>query len=327
MDRTLRIGVLVVAALFPAYLIGRSHNLGPDLGIATPVEAGLLGLFSLYLFYVAVMGEWGIWNAARGKDGRASTSKFQALLWTVAVIFAYIAVLDARWIHGYTEVLATIPPNLLVALGISVVTTTGAAAVTASNVDSGKQLKPTKKNQGLAPIFQNDDDQPDLGKIQLVAFTFVAIAVFLGAVFQELALIGTGTGNKPADSLPDIDASLMALMGLGSAVYLGGKLVTTATPFLSALSKPGLSVAGSDDDRKLTISGLNLGAGQAGNQVWVDGVALQAPATEWSDTSITVVIPTKKPDGSAWTTGKTVDVLVVSGGRSSANSLKLRLDP
>jgi hypothetical protein len=331
MDRIPRILCLMAAAAVPTYLAARSRNVGPNFEYPSPVLAGLIGLGSLYLFYVAVMGSWGIWNTAVGKDGRASTSKFQALLWTIAVLFSYVALLDARWLHGLNEVVPNIPPNLLVALGISAVTTTGAAAVTASNVDSGRQVKPRAQNLGLAPIFEGDDERPDLGKVQLMAFTLIAILVFLGMVFQEIAAIpGLAAMTPPvtpANSLPDIDASLMALMGLGSAVYLGGKLVTTTTtPFLSTLSLRALSVGGADTDRTLTINGVNLGASQAGNQILLDGTALQTPTSTWTDTSVTVVVPKTRPDGSAWTTGHAVEVRIISGGRTS-NALTLPLDP
>jgi hypothetical protein len=63
-----------------------------------------------------------------------------------------------------------------------------------------------------------------LAKIQMLAFTTVAIGIFLATVIHQIVT------NDIAAGLPDIDASLMVLMGISNGGYLGKKLVTFGTP-------------------------------------------------------------------------------------------------
>jgi hypothetical protein len=53
----------------------------------------------------------------------------------------------------------------------------------------------------------------------MVGFTFVAIGVFLAAPIHQLA------ANPPVTTLPDIDSSLMVLMGISQGGYLAKKVV------------------------------------------------------------------------------------------------------
>lgn len=284
-----------------------------------PIWAGIAAVGLVYAAYVTATDNYAIWNSVRGEDGRASTSKFQVFLWTGAVLFAYVAVLAVRWKAGQTDTLPDIPQGVLAALGISSGTAVAAQAITANAVGSGSTVKlPLARNRGLAPIFQNDADQPDIGKIQLVAWTFIAIGAFLAGV---LRIVSSGSTDA---SLPDIDPTLMVLTGLGSATYLGRKLVTTTTPTIASVSRSSLSLV-EGDPRLVTIQGANFGATQGGSQVLVDGTALQERPEAWSDSEITFVIPTSRPNGMAWRLDTPVPLTVTVGGVQSQGSILLTL--
>jgi hypothetical protein len=281
---------------------------GRFLKAPTPYVGGALALVLIYSLYAVLAGDLAIWNAAKGDDGRASTSKFQVLLWFGVVVFSYVAVVTSRFQAGETDPLAGIPANVLIALGISVVTVTGAAAVTASQVNAGREVKTSTDNKGLAPLVQTDAGQADLGKIQLLGWTVIAIAVFLATLAREM----------PApDSLPDIDPALLVLTGVGSATYLGGKLVSTATPFVSSISVGSAAV-----DVPVTVIGANFGTT---GRVEVGGVELQTGVASWSDKQITFSVPPTKPDNSAWPTGTPLTVRVLTSSGPSANAVQLTL--
>ncbi len=81
--------------------------------------------------------------------------------------------------------------------------------------------------------MEDDDGAPDLGKIQLLAWTFIAVAVYLFSLSQQIALrepLRLLTELPNVSSLPDIDGTLMALMGLGQGGYLGKKIAELGPP-------------------------------------------------------------------------------------------------
>lgn len=288
-------------------------------GTPQPLWAGIAAVAFIYAAYLAATGNVAIWNSARGEDGRASTSKFQVLLWTAIVIFGYVAVLAVRWKAGQTDTLPDIPENVLVALGISSGTAVAANVITANAVGTGAKVKePPVSQRGLAPIFQNDAGQPDIGKIQLVAWTFIAVAVFLAGV---LRIVGSGVTDA---SLPDIDPTLMVLTGLGSATYLGKKLIPATTPTVVSISVDELTLR-ETDSREVTITGTNFGDAQAGSQIALGETALQTKPTAWSATEITFVVPVKRPNGEVWTYGKALPVTVSVAGTRSPSLVSLTL--
>jgi hypothetical protein len=185
------------------------------------------------------------WSLVMGEDGRRSTSKFQMLVWTAAVVFAFLAIYSIRLKNGSQE-LPTVPSNLLIAMGISVVTAVSAKGIAVSSQNktdddneakaaaaalAGIQLPARPKvSPGKSGIFADDTGAPDLGKVQVVLWTAIAVGVFLYQVFE---LINCPTccpaGVKSPCTvgnlgLPDIDRTLMVLMGLGHGAYIGKKI-------------------------------------------------------------------------------------------------------
>jgi len=159
-----------------------------------------------------------------GADGRLSTSKFQFFLWTVVVVFSYAALytLKLSLPGSRFEALPSLPENLMIALGISILSASAAKAITVSYINTNKISKTTISSARFGQLFQDDSGKPDLSKLQVLAWTFIALATYLIAVGHNLA------SHNP--ELPDIDKSLMALMGLGHGAYLATKATSTDTP-------------------------------------------------------------------------------------------------
>ena len=135
---------------------------------------------SIFGFFVFMTRQWGIWNAARGANGRASTSKFQAFMGRGPVLWAYVAIVAARGLpaegnrRGRSQRLAVASaPNIPsrprdAALGQPV----GAAAISANATGSGQIVKVQTQDKGMsAPVRTTDEGQPDFReKIQLRGF-------------------------------------------------------------------------------------------------------------------------------------------------------------
>lgn len=176
--------------------------------------AGIAGLIAIWLV-IGFGATFNIGKIVEGEDKRPSTSKFQVLLWTAVVIFGYLAVYVAR-IHAGQVAPPSIPNNVLIAMGVSVATAVAAKSITVKSIAAGN-AKPTDPSKG--GILEDDSGNPDLAKMQLVVWTLIAIGVYLYNVNQSII--------APTDKLPDIDSTLMILMGLGHAGYVGTKVASS----------------------------------------------------------------------------------------------------
>jgi hypothetical protein len=255
-----------------------------------------------------------------GADGRASSSKFQPFLWSIVVVFGFVTVLAARWGAGVGGSFVDIPENVLLVLGLAIGTGLAAKVIKVNNIAAGKEVNTRATGaEGPAALFKDDDGRIDLNKTQAMAFTFIAVGAFLAAVAASL--------KDPAGttSLPDIDPTLLVLMGFGSAAFLGGKLASkrpVTDPFIGSISRETVSLAAADADRTVVLSGINFGATRGTGQLFVNGAALQSPIAKWADDSIEFVFPTTATAGAAWPIGQgPLSILVNVGAVSNAVTL------
>ncbi len=245
-----------------------------------PFECGLMAMALLWLLHLAVTGNHP-WKLIEGEDGRASTSKFQLWLWTAAAIFAYVVITVARVQQHTFEPIDTFPPGLLLAMGFSSATAVAAKGITSSYVSSGKVAKPTASGgQSLSDLIANDGGAPDLVKFQMLAWTFVALGIFLVSVYEHVY------GPKPdLKSLPDIDEALAVLMGIGHGTYVFNKLTLSSVPVMTGLSPS----TGNGKPLAIKIQGSGFGASADGSAVTLDGSPV--PSAAWADSEITLSLP------------------------------------
>ena len=169
----------------------------------------------MWLVVSLITGSWNPLKFAIGEDNRYSISKFQLLLWTVSVLFAYIAVVSARVAAGLVADIPNVPENVLLALGLSGATSVVAKGIKVNNLRTGKELSTTLVDTGpISTLLTNKDGSLSLHKLQYLVWTFVAIGVFLVSLDQSTRL-----------TLPDIDTTLLVLSGIGAGTYLSQKLV------------------------------------------------------------------------------------------------------
>src|ERR1700737_4196496 len=287
------------------------------------VTIGILAV-AAYLVLAYFAGNKHITKCFEGADGRPSTSKFQFFVWTGAIIFGYVVFIWARG-KPPLQAVPNLPPNLLRAIGFSSATLVGAKGITTFQVNSSASTKvsvvapatiPPPSVQALPgsvqhqatnwwALLQDDDGVADISKIQMLFFTGIAVVVFIAAVVSSIS-------DTPT-SLPDIDGSLMVLMGLSQGAYAGKKLTTIHKPSLTGIRSNSVSRA-TAPPTPLTITGASLGNG-AGSQINFNGALLPCSVSTWADTSITLTLAQTSPLGAGKLT------VVVGGVESNAVDL------
>ena len=156
-----------------------------------------------------------------GRDNRYSSSKFQTFLWFWLVISAYIAIVSHRiTAAGWSYVGGVdIPPHLLILSGISVLTFAGAKAITTGKVDEKPDLKQPAPEPKATDLICDDNNRPDLGDFQMVAITILTVIIYAISAVEFMENIEF----RRVVTMPDVDATLLSIFGLGQAAYLGKK--------------------------------------------------------------------------------------------------------
>jgi hypothetical protein len=264
------------------------------------VFIGLGGVLLVYLLGAAVAGSLNPYTVFKrlieGADGLASTSKFQWFLWLSAVVFVYVALYVVRAQSGDYSAISDIPANVMTVLGFSTGTMIIAKGIRTTSVNNGDSPNraPTADSAGVAAgLFADDTGVPELAKVQMLVFTFIAIGIFVAGFFHQLAASSVST------ALPTIDSSLLVLMGISQGGYLGKKLVTSGTPALYLIPN-GYYTPGSN----VTVSGFSLGDSQGGSALMLDGKQIPVNNSGWTSTAITFAVNAQQPDGTAWPPGQ-----------------------
>jgi|KBSMisStaDraftv2_1062788.scaffolds.fasta_scaffold58110_2 hypothetical protein len=270
----------------------------------------LIALAFLVLFWIIyrlLAGTWNPFKVICGADGRPSTSKLQFWLWTIVVLFSYVALYAARVQDHKYDPITEIPANLLIAMGFAIVTATAAKGITTSFVQNGDLVKPPASPQtsGASQVLKEDDGSLDLSKIQMLAWTVIGLGVYL-------ILLNHNLRTAPY-ALPNIDSALMVLMGLGQGAYLGKKLVTTDVPRINGITPQSGAAA-----TVITLKGDTFGQSQSGSIVTIDGQPMTAAVDSWADTEIKFKLPANHPNGKPLTTGQVIQIGVIVNGRDSA---------
>jgi hypothetical protein len=159
-----------------------------------------------------------------GMDNRYSNSKVQVACWFWIVISTYISAWLFRvWSAGWDYAgMITIPQNLLVLSGLSVITYGGAKAITTAKADAapGAKTAATDAERRFVPnLVQNDAGGFDFGDFQMLVVTMLAVATYLMVFFHFFDAVPF----TKAITLPDVDTTILSIFGLGQGAYLAKK--------------------------------------------------------------------------------------------------------
>jgi hypothetical protein len=245
----------------------------------------------------------GLKSLVIGTDGRASTSKLQAVMWTYALllVFFYMLFLNRTLWHGAATptlpspsgvfdkfVHGPLQPEYFALLGLPVAAAVVAKALTTGKAASGQLTKSASESRGvgagIAEIVSNDTGQADLVDIQYFAFNVVALLYFL-------VQFATVTAADPGKGLPTIPPTLLALAGVSTTSYLVKKaLETGVAPTITSVSPLRVQL-GVDDKIKIAGHGFLSTGGKstAANQILLDGRALVAQ--NWREESVDALLP------------------------------------
>lgn len=219
----------------------------------------LLALFAL----IAGHGITGLWRGVLIDERyMISLSKLQTFVWTIVVLAALFTVAFWRLNAGLSDPLAiAVQQELWWVIGISTASLIGSPLIK-SNKMTG-QANPTEKDttlgmvanrRGVAQktieqhvsvkgylIVNNDPKQArwsdlfrgeetgngailDLGKVQVFFFTIILVLTYCATV---VAMLGN---NDVASALPQLDGSMVVLLGISHAGYLTFKAIPHSQP-------------------------------------------------------------------------------------------------
>jgi hypothetical protein len=243
-----------------------------------------------------------IWT---GYDGATSSSKFQFFLWTLVVLYAYIViVVDAYYNHSNVQLGISIPQNLILVMGLSATTMLAAKGITSNYADTEKV---DKSETGKGGLFLDDSGYPDLAKIQLMSWTFIGVGIFLLKTLS--GIIGS---TEALMAVPDIDGTLVALMGIGEGAYIGKKIITKDD---KSAQGPNQSNTGAP-----TLDQITPNKGRLVDQITVTGPIFGVDADKYSITIDGKKVQFKKDQGKdivKWENGKVTfklgDIESISG--------------
>jgi hypothetical protein len=251
---------------------------------------GVISLLLLWVISWSVTGSWNPVAMAKGHGSDLSLSLLQNLLFTAVAVFAYVTVYAARVIAGGPEgltALPNVPENLVIMMGLSVVTAAASKGITVSYLREGEL--PARDKSGIA---SDRDGRTDLTKVQMLIWTLVAVVVYLVTFFHQMAESCPAASVTCAATMPDVDRALLVLMGVSQGGYVAGKLVSrsanvpTIDHVLPNKAKVGDAVA---------IHGQCLGASPQGNAIILREAATNqeyaVTSASWNDALIQFTVP------------------------------------
>jgi hypothetical protein len=218
----------------------------------------ILVLLTLFVLLAGYLIKGKLLGCLIDSRNQMSLSRLQTIVWTILIISAFLAEALIRTRADCPSALAiSVPEQLWIVLGISVTSLVGSPLIRNSKKDKdlrGPQesarvgsnmaklagqdmvsandimrigrvvVKRDADQARLSDMFKGDEvtdcSQLDLGKIQMFYFTLILVIAY-GAQLGSLFL-----AQHVFESMPVLDSSMVALLGISHAGYLGNK----ATP-------------------------------------------------------------------------------------------------
>jgi hypothetical protein len=177
----------------------------------------------------------------RDSDGNGSLTNFQFLIWTAVFLFSIVWVYTVRIQGGVLAPAIGIPLNALALMGVNTASAVTSKAITAHKQRKSMMAKARAKKKGkdrnpsLWTMLDEDEGRPTLARVQMFIWTLVSVAIYVGILFAML--VGPFVPNSNAFvavpfcalSIPDVDPTLVTLMGLSHVAYLGRKYYSTTS--------------------------------------------------------------------------------------------------
>lgn len=240
--------LLAVAALLlipgAAWAGGAIAPVHANEGATEAVRLGFLAGLALELLFVVILKR-AVLKVVIGKDGRVSTSKTIAVIWTFVVAAGLLALVYADLLNHPEAINATNSSGVVGQYALLFGGPLGAAilakAIVSGQVGENTAVKPPAESAALSDLVVNDAGDTDLGDLQYILFNAVALIFVIGMLMHE-----------PAGGLPHVPDVLLGLTSVSAAGYVGKKLLPN-----EGLSAELASDSGKAEDKiTITISGL-----------------------------------------------------------------------
>ena len=192
----------------------------------------LAGLVGFIVGIVFLSGAFWQFAESSKKDKTLSWANVQLITWTGVVLGSYVALALLK--GGFLD---SIPDNLLLLMGVSVGTQSGSKLTRVIQEQAKKKTspapaagpvpqpaKPAANTQSKLFGMVAKESHPDelsVAKLQHIAWTIVAVLVYLIAVGAAF--------NSRATSLPDVGSGLPLLMGISASGYIANKITDPPT--------------------------------------------------------------------------------------------------
>lgn len=191
-----------------------SHETGEALRWGFLIGAGL------ELVFVVILKR-AVLKVIIGADGRVSTSKTIATVWTFVVAAAMLALVYADLLNHNEALEATNAAGVVGQYALLFGGPLGAAilskAIVSGQVKEEASAKPPASSAKLSDLIANDAGDTDLGDLQYVLFNVVALVFVLGTMLL----------HQPSAGLPHIPDVLLGLTSVSAVGYVGKKLLPT----------------------------------------------------------------------------------------------------
>jgi len=234
-------------------------------------------------------GKRGLLDIVRDEEWKPSLALFQFMVWTGLIATLFLFIYLTRIFAGNYNILPSIPTNVLELMGISVAVPIVSQSI--SVVKSGNRTKQRPKDEDMPPWYSMvmENDKPSLPRMQMFIWTWIAVVIYIGLFLAKLADPST---LQPITNLtlPDIDPTLVLLMGLSQSAYIGGKAVSQEAPVITEIS-PNEGEVG----HPISIGGFRFGdkrSAQDGGEVRFGNNHVPSEKVDrWSKTRIDLKVP------------------------------------
>lgn len=163
----------------------------------------VLVLFIIFIFIFIYLANRTDLIRVGDNKSRFSLGLIQLCFWTVVVASSYFYI----WI--LTQEVLPVSKQTLILLGISIITTAGSKVI---DFQKKTPVPVHIPSRGFLTDISSDDTGSSVHRVQMILWTVILGIIFITRVVKE-------------QKMPELDDSLLALMGISSAGFVGLKIM------------------------------------------------------------------------------------------------------
>jgi hypothetical protein len=162
-------------------------------------------------------------NLIKSKDGFPSLANLQLFMWSEIILFAFLSIYILRVSGGvFDPPDGILPANILKLLGISAVVPAVSVGI---NFYKYGAIAGNDGNKEWNSILL-ERGRPSLTRFQMFVWTWIGVIIYLTVFFGSLYVLTLSSSPVTFSQvvLPDVDPTLVVLMGISQGSYVAGKV-------------------------------------------------------------------------------------------------------